>query len=249
MLKLVISLAKSLALIVIVGRKSASARPLGTWSRFFICRVVTPPNRAWSPLVRMRRKPPLVLDVLVDQAGEDLFGLAQLAAGVEPLLVGEPLFDHLLAAGLHGEIRLGERDRVLRRVGILGDEVAGVAGEGDSRDTLRDVFAADVVDFIDRQEMVVGRVAGQLAGHDRLVDHLLEIGPADVAEHLLQVAGQPELGAGGGLLVDELFERGVQLGDEFAFHGIGSGRRADQGHASPFRNSIRERRIGKCLYR
>jgi hypothetical protein len=36
MLKLVISLAKSLALIVIVGRKSANGRPSGTASTFFM---------------------------------------------------------------------------------------------------------------------------------------------------------------------------------------------------------------------
>ena len=100
---------------------------------------MTPPNRAWSPLVRMRRKPRFVFDVLVDQAGEHFFGLAQLAAGVEPLLVGQAAFDHFLPAGLHGEVGLGERDRVFRRIGVLGDQVAGVAGEGVVADVARPV--------------------------------------------------------------------------------------------------------------
>src|SRR5690606_17195528 len=56
MLKLVISLAKSLALMVIVGRKSASGRFSGTFKRSFISAVVFPPNSARSPLLRIRPK-------------------------------------------------------------------------------------------------------------------------------------------------------------------------------------------------
>ena len=106
----------------------------------------------------------------------------------------------------------------------------------------------ELVDLVDREEVVVDVVGGALAGDHRFLDHLFEVRPADVAEHFLQIAGEPELGAGGGLFVDELFERGVQLGDELALHGTGSGRRADERHASPFGNFILELHGGKCLY-
>ena len=112
----------------------------------------------------MRRKPRFVFDVLVDQAGEDFFGLAELAAGVEPLLVGQAAFDDFLPAGLHGEVRLGERDGFFRRIGVLGDQVAGVAGEGVVVDRVsmtgcRRTFSAEFVDLVDRQEVVVRLVA------------------------------------------------------------------------------------------
>ncbi len=55
-LKFVISLAKSLALIVIMGKKSAKALFSGIFSLRFMSFVFIPPNKAVSPLLRMRPK-------------------------------------------------------------------------------------------------------------------------------------------------------------------------------------------------
>ena len=54
-LKMVISVAKSLALRMMVGAKSASGRPAGTFHWGFMAWVDLP-KRAWSPLLRMRPK-------------------------------------------------------------------------------------------------------------------------------------------------------------------------------------------------
>ena len=83
-----------------------------------------------------------VFDVFVDQAAEHFFGLAQLAAGVDAFLVGQAAFDDFLPAGLQGEVGLGERDGFFRRVRVLGDQVAGVAGEGVVADVVRLVWRA-----------------------------------------------------------------------------------------------------------
>ena len=56
-LKLVISVAKFLAVIVMVGKKSASGLFCGIFSLFFISKVVSPPNKASSPLLLIRAKP------------------------------------------------------------------------------------------------------------------------------------------------------------------------------------------------
>ena len=94
-----------------------------------------------------------VFDVFVDQAAEDFFGLAELAAGVDALLVGQAAFDDFLPAGLQGEVGLGERDGFFRRVRVLGDQVAGVAGEGVVADVVR--WMGELVDLVDREEVVV----------------------------------------------------------------------------------------------
>jgi hypothetical protein len=53
---LVNSVAKSFALIVNVGRKSARGRPSGVCKILFISLAVFPPNSAWSPLERIMAK-------------------------------------------------------------------------------------------------------------------------------------------------------------------------------------------------
>ena len=47
----------------------------------------------------------------------------------EPFDLGKPLLDKLLFSGLDGKIRLGERNRGLCRVAVLGNQIAGIAGE------------------------------------------------------------------------------------------------------------------------
>ncbi len=169
--------------------------------------------------MRMRRKPAFVLDVLVNQAGEHFFRSAELFAGVEPLLVGQPALDHFLASGLHGEVRLGERHGILGRIGVLRDQVAGVAGEGVVLDLLF-LFApvSQRNHFADFEKMVRWIVSGPIASRHRSIDHAGEIGPPLVVEYALQVAREPELGATLDFFVNQFLEFAVQSGDEFAFH-------------------------------
>ena len=64
--------------------------------------------------------------MLSDRAFSDA---SQLVAGLKPAHELHPLFDQFLLAGLNGEVALGKGDRLLSRVAVLGDQVAGVAGE------------------------------------------------------------------------------------------------------------------------
>ena len=68
---------------------------------------------------------------LVQHTGELLFRKRQLLPCIQPLPLSEPLFDHLLLAGLDGKIRHRKSDLILARIAILGDEIAGVARQHD----------------------------------------------------------------------------------------------------------------------
>ena len=67
---------------------------------------------------------------LAGRAGEGLELLARSACAV-PAAPGRPpsASDNLLPAGLDGEVLLGDGDLRLARVAVLGDQVAGEAGE------------------------------------------------------------------------------------------------------------------------
>ena len=69
--------------------------------------------------------------LLKDGLGQFLFGGGELLAGGDALGFKEALLDQLRAAGLDGEVSLGKVDLLLPGIAILGDEVAGVAGEHD----------------------------------------------------------------------------------------------------------------------
>lgn len=68
-----------------------------------------------------------------------------------------PLFDDLLPSCLDGEIGLREVDRILRRIAVLRDQVAGVAGEGDVL-SFALCAGAEIDHFRDAKKMVVGAV-------------------------------------------------------------------------------------------
>jgi hypothetical protein len=69
--------------------------------------------------------------LLKDELGQFLFGDGELLAGGDALGFKEALLDQLRAAGLDGEVSLGKGDLLLPGIAILGDELAGVAGEHD----------------------------------------------------------------------------------------------------------------------
>ena len=66
---------------------------------------------------------------LAGGAGEGLELLGRLLAQFQPLQVGGQGVGQLLPAGLDGEVLLGVGDLGLARVAVLGDQVAGEAGE------------------------------------------------------------------------------------------------------------------------
>ena len=128
-LKIVISAAKSLAFKMMVGAKSAKGRLSGTFHCAFMA-CVDCPNRAWSPLLRMRAKswfPPVCSKI----TRESSFSVVVSFLRRDALCLQQPLLDQFRPASLDGEIGLGESNFLLLGVAILGDEVAGVAGEHD----------------------------------------------------------------------------------------------------------------------
>src|SRR5260221_57957 len=95
----------------------------------------------------------------------------------QPRLLGHAQLAELLAAGLDGKVGLTEGDDLLCRVGVLNDEVAGVAREVVVGDRVATPAAA-LHHFI-RSDKVIGRhLLATLAGLYRIGDHLLEFLPA-----------------------------------------------------------------------
>ena len=101
--------------------------------------------------------------LLEDELGQFLFRGGELLAGGDALGFEQALLDQLGTAGLDGEVGLGKGDLLLPGVAILGDEVAGVAGEHDVIN-LTPGAGADFDHFVDVNTMVCGAVAGDLAG-------------------------------------------------------------------------------------
>ena len=77
----------------------------------------------------------------------------QFLTGLKTFNLFNPLFDQLDLSGLYGKIGLSKGDLDLARVPILGDEIAGVAGEYDVVNfTLR--TGADLDHFADVSKMI-----------------------------------------------------------------------------------------------
>lgn len=72
------------------------------------------------------------------------------------------VFDQFLLAGLDGEVALGKGNCFLARVAVLGDQVAGVAGEHEIFDGAFGA-AADLDDFRDVTKMILRVVARRFA--------------------------------------------------------------------------------------
>ena len=115
--------------------------------------------------------------LLKDELGQFLFGGGELLAGGDAHGFKEALLDQLRAAGLDGEVSLGKGDLLLPGIAILGDKVAGVAGEHDVIN-LTPGARADFDHFVDVNKMVCGAVAGDLAGGFGLGNSgLVEVAP------------------------------------------------------------------------
>jgi hypothetical protein len=156
--------------------------------------------------------------LLEDERGEFLFrGGEFFFAGGNALGVEKPLLDQLCATGLDGEIGLGEGDFLLARIAILGDEIAGIAGEHEIVNfTLRAL--AELDHFVDVNKMIGNHVARDFAGDFRLGDgSLVEVAPLGIAEKLLEIASQPVFDAALGLL-GVAFESLGELMNEVGFH-------------------------------
>lgn len=130
----------------------------------------------------------------VDVLGQYLFRFAQAVAGIEPGLQAHAILDQFLLAGLDGKVALGEGDGFLARIAVLGNQVAGVAGEHEIVDET--LGAATKFDhFRDATKMVADRVASGFTGLDGTIDGGLEIFPTGVPEGLHEIAGKLELDA------------------------------------------------------
>jgi hypothetical protein len=108
-------------------------------------------------------------------------------------LAETPLVRQLLAACLHGKVRLPVGNDRLGRVAVLDDEVAGVAGEPVVRYPAGGT-GAEFDHFVERDKMVGDGLAGALAGRLGLFNDLHKVAPSLVLQHRCQVPRKPELG-------------------------------------------------------
>ena len=113
---------------------------------------------------------------------------------------------HFLPPGLDGEIGLPRRDDFLGGIGVLDDEIAGVAGHHDDLDWALPALA-DFDHFGDINEMILGPLAAVETSRAGFFDDGLEVAVVRVAENLGKVAAGPEFAASGIGTADELERR------------------------------------------
>lgn len=140
-LTLVISAAKSLALMLMVGRKSANGRVSGTPS-FTAELGGAELEQGLVALGTDHGESAFVDPALVQDSGRTRVRFDQLGPGLDTFCLEYPLFDEFGAAGLDREIGLGEGDGFLAGIAVLRHQVAGVAGEEDVVDFVLRPFAS-----------------------------------------------------------------------------------------------------------
>jgi len=105
-------------------------------------------------------------------------------------------FDEFLPTGLDGEISLGEGDfGLFEGVAILGDQVAGIAGEGNFFDAALGA-AADFDYFADIGKMVFPFFARTFVSVFGFFNGVQEIVSFGITQNGLQFAGAPAFGSG-----------------------------------------------------
>lgn len=115
---------------------------------------------------------------------------AAVAAQVEPFAVGGQSVGKFLAPGLDGEIFLGVGDLGFSRVAVLGNQVAGEAGEVEIVYITR-AAGAEFDHFAGVGKMVSRRVPRLDARGLGAIDGVGEAAPLTVAEKVLEVARAP----------------------------------------------------------
>ena len=181
MLKLVISLAKSLALIVIVGQEIGQGTRIGNAELVFHVLRGPAAEEGRVAFAANPREALVVAETVEDDPRKLLLRPGEPPAGTDPFRLGQPLLDDLLLAGLDGEVGLGKGDLLLGRVAVLSDQVAGVAGEGDVLDL--PLGAGTKIDhFADIGKMVLRIITGSLASGYGLVDDLRKVLPLGVSQ-------------------------------------------------------------------
>ncbi len=134
---------------------------------------------------------------LVGRLGQVAIVVRELTAKIESALVlAQPRQNlrvgDLPAARLHSKIGLTQRDDILLGVGVLDNQIAGIAGKLVIFDAPLPALA-DRDHFADLSKMIRRVLSAGAARPDRPIDRLLEVAPLGVAEHICQIARRPEL--------------------------------------------------------
>src|SRR5690606_9683029 len=125
-------------------------------------------------------------------SGEFLFGFTELPAGVHALCFEKTSLDQLCPSGLQCEVSLGKRNFRLARIPVLGNQIAGVAGEHDVVD-LSLAARADVDHFVNVNKMVRDTMSRDVARRFGLgYGTTGEIPPFGIPQEMLNIARQPE---------------------------------------------------------
>jgi len=106
---------------------------------------------------------------------------------------------------------------------ILGDEVTGVAGEGDILD-LPLGSLPEVDHFRDIKKMIPDVIPGGAASGLGLLDDLGEVLPPGVSKEHLEIPSTPELDPRFGMLSHHLLEAGVEPNHHLLIHEASSHR-------------------------
>jgi hypothetical protein len=139
----------------------------------------------------------------------------QLGADGEAALFLDFRVAQFLAACLDGEVGLALGDDLLGWIGILDDEVAGVAGHQHGLHRTLPAFA-DLDQLVGSDEMILFPLAAVGTGGTRLLNYSLKMAVVHVAEHLGEIPAGPEFVARRGGSADG-FE-----GCDFLAHGGGT---------------------------
>lgn len=136
-----------------------------------------PAEEGGIPLGSDAAKASVVHATLEDVVGQGFFRGSQLLPGFQAAHELHPLFDQLLLPRLQGKVALGKGDGLLPRVTVLGDEVAGVAGEHKVFDLALSALAVGD-QFRDATKMVFRVVTSCFAGLYGALNGGLEVLPA-----------------------------------------------------------------------
>ena len=154
--------------------------------------------------------------LLVNDLGKFLLGGGEFVTRRDALGFQKALLDEFGPAGLNGEIGLGEGDFLLSGIAVLGDEVAGIAGEHEIVN-LTLAAGAEINHFVDVNKMVLDGMTRDFTGGLGLGNGGVEVAPLIVTEQVLQVTGEPVFDATLGLL-GAGFEGAGECLDKFGVH-------------------------------
>ncbi|MCU0747977.1 MAG: hypothetical protein MUF13_00320, partial [Akkermansiaceae bacterium] len=128
---------------------------------------------------------------LEDVVREGFFGGPEFVPGLQPAKEADAFLNEFLFSRLEGKVALGEGDRLLPGVSVLGDQVAGIAGQHEVLDFALPALAVGD-QFRDATKMMFRFVTRCLTRLNGPLNGSHEVFPTGIAERFLKIAGEPK---------------------------------------------------------